>query len=75
MPDRVNAGAVDVEATSSVVSGDTVVAVVGERPSAEEYGDDSAQAFDGSSHWASVRLHTQTGFKELQNAVAAGAKV
>ncbi|MBN1606476.1 MAG: hypothetical protein JW940_07570, partial [Polyangiaceae bacterium] len=65
----------DVESASSVASGDTVIAVVGERPSAEEFGDDGAQALDRSSHWASVRLHTQTGFKELQNAVAAGAKV
>jgi beta-glucosidase len=64
-----------VEYASSVASGDTVVAVVGERPSAEQYGDDGVQALDGSSHWASVRLHPQIGYDELEQALAAGAKV
>ena len=63
-----------VEYASSVASGDTVVAVVGERPSAEEFGDDGHQARD-SNTWASVRLHKQTGYTELQNALTAGAKV
>ncbi len=64
----------DVEYASSVASGDTVVAVVGERPSAEEFGDDGHKARDTNT-WASVRLHKQPGYTELQSALDAGARV
>ncbi len=64
----------DVESTSTVASGDTVVAVVGERPSAEEFGDDGHKARDTNT-WASVRLHKQPGYTELQSALDAGARV
>jgi beta-glucosidase len=64
-----------VEQAATVAGGDTVIAVVGERPSAEEYGDDGHQANDRSSNWASVRLQKQTGYSELQDALTAGAKV
>lgn len=64
----------DVEYTSTVASGDTVVAVVGERPSAEEFGDDGHKARDTNT-WASVRLHKQPGYTELQSALDAGARV
>ena len=63
-----------VEPASSVASGDTVVAVVGERPAAEEFGDDGHKARD-SNTWASVRLHKQPGYTELENALTAGAQV
>jgi len=63
-----------VEYTSTIVDGDVVVAVVGERPSAEEFGDDGHQARDTNT-WASVRLHKQPGYTELQDALAAGARV
>ncbi len=64
----------NVEYTSTIAAGDVVVAVVGERPSAEEYGDDGHQARDTAT-WASVRLHKQPGYTELQEALAAGARV
>lgn len=64
----------NVEYTSTIAEGDVVIAVVGERPSAEEYGDDGHKARDTST-WASVRLHKQPGYTELQAALAAGARV
>jgi beta-glucosidase len=64
----------NVEYTSTTASGDTVVAVVGEIPSAEEFGDDGHPARD-SNTWASVRLEKQVGYQELENALAAGSKV
>jgi beta-glucosidase len=64
-----------VDFTSTPASGDTVVVVVGERPSAEEFGDDGHQAFDQSQHWASVRLHMLSGYSELQQAMTASAKI
>ncbi len=64
----------NVEYTSTIASGDVVVAVVGERPSAEEFGDDGHKARDTNT-WASVRLHKQPGYTELQDALAAGARV
>ncbi len=64
----------NVEYGTAVANGDTVVAVVGERPSAEEFGDDGHKARDTNT-WASVRLHKQPGFTELQGALDAGARV
>jgi beta-glucosidase len=64
----------NVEYTSTIASGDVVIAVVGERPSAEEFGDDGHQARDTNT-WASVRLHKQPGYTELQDALTAGARV
>jgi beta-glucosidase len=64
----------NVEYTATVASGDTVVAVVGEIPSAEEFGDDGHQARD-SNTWASVRLEKQVGYQELEDALDAGSEV
>ncbi len=60
--------------SSSITAGDVVIAVVGERPSAEEFGDDGHKARDTNT-WASVRLHKQPGYAELQAALTAGARV
>lgn len=64
----------NVEYNSTIAAGDVVIAVVGERPSAEEYGDDGHKARDTNT-WASVRLQKQPGYTELQAALTAGAKV
>lgn len=63
-----------VESSSSVASGDTVVVVVGENPYAEGYGDHGSSG-RGSTSVASVYLAEQTGYAELESALAAGAKV
>ncbi|MBN2191544.1 MAG: hypothetical protein JW751_01910 [Polyangiaceae bacterium] len=48
--------------------------MVGERPSAEEFGDDGHKA-RGTNTWASIRPHKQPGCTELQGALDVGARV